>query len=186
MSPDRRPVSCYGSSLTCSKASWPSPQGLELSEPGEIDGWACERTNVGVLPDGKLQSCSLAAGRMWKEWLIPAGSWLDLKTTGKVRLTLPTGASIAAPEIGHRITDTGGCAFNADGSLDNFYFNEQEPLRVAGIQPCNTVEWTYDPASYGQGRRRHAVTVHGSQMLNNGESRTVVIRLADGKVTIPD
>lgn len=159
---------------------------LQLSEPGTIDGWTCERTNVGVLPNGKLQSCQLAAGRMWKGWLLPAGSWLDLKMAGKVGLTLPTGASLAAPEIGHRITDTGGFAFNADGSLDSFYFNEQDPLQVAGLRLWNTVEWTYDPASYGQGRGRHAVTVRGTQMLENGEGGTVLIRLADGKVTSPD
>ena len=159
---------------------------LQLSEPGTIDGWTCDRTNVGVSADGKLRYCRLAAGRLWKDWPIPAGSWLDLKEAGKVGLALPTGASMAAPEIGHRISDTGGFAFNADGSLDHFYFSEQDPFRVAGIRLWNTVEWSYDPASYGQGRRRHAVTVRGSQILDNGEGGTVLIRLADGKVTIPD
>lgn len=181
------PMLLFGMHVSLIGRDYKAPEWeLQLSEPGTIDGWTCERTNVGVLPDGKLQSCKLAAGRVWKDWPIPAGSWLDLKTTGKVGLTLPTGASMAAPEIGHRITDTGGFAFNADGSLDNFYFDEQNPLAVAGRRLYNTVEWTYDPASYGQGRRRHAVTVRGIQMLDNGEGSTVVIRLSDGKVTIPD
>lgn len=159
---------------------------LQLFEPTAIDGWTCEPIGVGMSPDGKLRHCRLAAGRMWKEWPIPAQSWLDLTQQGRVGLVLPTGASMAAPEIGRRITYTGGFAFNADGSLDNLYFNDRDPFRVAGLRLWNTVEWTYDPASYGQGRHRRAVTVRGTRLLDSGEGGTVLIRLADGKVTIPD
>ena len=57
---------------------------------------------------------------------------------------------------------------------------------MAGLRLWNTVEWTYDPASYGQDRHRRAVTVCGTQLLDSGGGATVLIRLADGKVTTPD
>ena len=57
---------------------------------------------------------------------------------------------------------------------------------MAGLRLWNTVEWTYDPARYGQGRHRRAVTVRGTQLLDSGGGATVLIRLADGKVTTPD
>lgn len=156
---------------------------LQLAEPGTIDGWTCNLVGLRVSLDGKLRHCSLAAGRAWHGWPIPAGSLVDLTTPDKVGLVLPTGTSMAAPEIGHRITDTGGFAFNADGSLDNFYFDAQDPLLVAGRRLWNTVQWTYEPATYGQGRHRHAIAVRGSQVLDGNYGENIVIRLRDGKVT---
>ena len=90
-----------------------------------------------------------------------------------------------APEIGHGLTATGGFAFNADGSLDRFYFEPKDPLVVAGRRLWNTVQWSYDPASFGQGRRRRPVTVRGT-LVSAGDGAgggDVVVRLADGRVS---
>lgn len=97
---------------------------------------------------------------------------------------LPIGASLAAHEIGHPLTATGSFALNADGSLDHFYFDDQDPLLVAGQRLWNIVRWFYEPATYGQGRQRRALTVRGNltaQDSSTGED--VVIRLADDRVT---
>ena len=159
---------------------------LQLPEPEPIEGWTCERIGVRVSDTGRLRSCDLAAGRIWRGWPIPAGSLLDLATTGKIGLALPRGASLPAPEIGHPLTATGGFSLNADGSLSRFYFEGDDPLLVAGMQLCNTVEWVYDPATMGQGRRR-ALTVRGSLISPDGGSAgTVVIRLSDGQVVGTD
>ena len=159
---------------------------LRLPEPEPIEGWTCERIGVRVSDVGRLQSCNLAAGRMWRGWPIPGGSLLDLATTGTIGLALPMGASLPAPEIGHPLTATSGFSLNADGSLNRFYFEDDDPLLVAGMRLWNTVEWTYDPATMGQGRRR-ALTVRGSLILpDGGLAGTVVIRLSDGQVVGTD
>ena len=95
---------------------------LQLPEPELVEGWACDEIGVRVSPIGQLRPCQLAAERAWKGWPIPAGSFIDLAKTNKVGLSIPTGASMAAPEIGHSITATSGLSLNADGSLDRFYF----------------------------------------------------------------
>ncbi len=157
---------------------------LQLPEPELVEGWACAETPVRVSRTGQLRSCRLAAGRNWQGWPIPAGSLLDLATAETIGLALPTGATMSAPEIGHGITDTGTFTINADGSLDRFYFEPDDPLRVAGRRLWNTVRWTYDLATYGQGRRRRAIAVRGSLMSAGGEpGGDVVIRLADGHVS---
>ncbi len=156
---------------------------LQLPEPEPIEGWTCERIGVSVSVTGLLRSCTLAAGRIWHRWPIPAGSLLDLATPGQVGLVLSRGASMPAPEIGHLLTATGGFSFNEDGSLNRSYFEDDDPLRVAGMRLWNTVEWTYDPTTLGQGRRRQALTVRGSLISPDGGSAgTVVIRLSDGHV----
>ena len=157
---------------------------LQLTEPEPVEGWTCATIGVRVSAAGRLRSCQLAAGRAWQRWPIPAGVFLDLATVGKVGLALPTGASMAAPEISHAITATGSFAFNADGSLDRFYFEPEDPLVVAGQRLWNTVQWSYDPATYGQGRRRRAITVRGTLVSAvGGAGGDVVIRLADGRVS---
>ncbi len=91
---------------------------------------------------------------------------------------------MAAPEIGHRLTATGGFSFNADGSLDRFYFEPEDPLVVAGRRLWNTVQWSYDPATDGQGRHRRPVTVRGTLVsTESGAGGDVIVRLADGRVS---
>lgn len=160
---------------------------LQFPEPEAVEGWTCERIGVRVSDAGRLRSCNLAAGRIWRGWPLPAGSRLDLATPGEIGLALPMGASLPAPEIGHPLTATGGFSLNADGSLNRFYFEDDDPLRVAGMRLWNTVQWTYDPATAGQGRRRRALTVRGSLVSPDGGSAgTVVIRLSDGQVVGTD
>ena len=88
---------------------------------------------------------------------------------------------MAALEIGHALTSTGSFTLNTDGSLDTFSFDDDDPLRVAGLQLSNTVEWSYNPATLGQGRSRQALTVRGSSI-----DGTVTIRLSDGHVLATD
>lgn len=167
-----------------SRADDGSSWDVQLPEPAQIEGWTCETVGVRLSVAGRLLSCRLAAERLWQGWPIPAGSFLELNgESGKVGLAIPIGTSMAAPEIGHDLTSTGGFKLNSDGSLDQFYFEPDAPLSVAGMQLWNTVEWSYDPASLGQGRRRRALTVRGSLMDQaNGMGGTVTIRLADGQV----
>ena len=161
---------------------------LKLPEPEKVEGWTRDRIGIRVSAKSQLRSCRLGAERGWQGWPIPADSLLDLtKGDGKVGLVLPIGTSMAAPEIGHPITATGGFAFNSDGSLDNFYFQVNDPLLVAGKRLWNTIHWVYDPATFGQGRHRRALTVRGSlASLDNDMSEAVAIRLADGQVTSDD
>ena len=157
---------------------------LQLTAPEVVEGWTCATVGVHVSAAGRLRSCQLAAGRDWRGWPIPAGTFLDLATAGKVGVTLPAGATMAAPEIGHGLTATGSFSFNADGSLDRFYFEPEDPLVVAGRRLWNTVQWSYHPATDGQGRRRRAVTVRGTLVSTEGDAGgDIVIRLADGQVS---
>ena len=156
---------------------------LQLTEPQLLDGWTCDKVGVRVSPVGRLRSCQLAAERHWHGWPIPAESFLDLAEPGKVGLAMPTGASMPAPEIGHPITATGGFAFNDDGSLDRFYFTDEDPLVVAGRRLWNTVQWSYDPATHGQGRQRPALTVRGYVASGADAGTAVVIDLSTGRAT---
>ncbi len=157
---------------------------LQLTEPQPIEGWTYATIGVRVSSVGRLRSCQLAAERAWHGWPVPAATFLDLSTDGKVGLALPSGVSMDAPEIGHRLTATGGFAFNADGSLDRFYFEPEDPLVVAGRRLWNIVQWSYDPASFGQARRRRPATVRGTLVsAEGGAGGDVVIRLADGQVS---
>ncbi len=161
-------------------------EGWDLMLPGPelVEGWRCAGLGVQVSRTGQLRSCRLAAGRRWRGWPIPDGSLLDLTTADKVGLALPDGASMAALEIGHAITATGAFSFNADGSLDRFSFPDDDPLVVAGRRLGNTVQWSYDPATLGQGRRRRPVTVRGTLAAADGSGgEDVIIRLSDGRVT---
>ena len=182
------PIPLFGLRVTwLGRADSGSGWDLQLPEPEQIDGWTCDRIGVRVSETGVLQSCTLAAGRMWHGWPIPTGSLLDLTTSGTVGLALTGNASMPAPEIGHTLTATGGFSLNADGSLARYYFEDADPLLVAGQRLCNTVEWSYDPATLGRGRRRPALTVRGNQILPNGDfGGNVVIRLSDGDVQNAD
>ncbi len=184
-----QPITLFGLRVSwLSRADDGSGWDVQLPEPQQIEGWTCETIGVRLSHAGQLLSCSLAAGRIWQGWPIPAGSLLELRQEGgKLGLVLPRGASMAAPEIGHALTSTGIFTLNADGSLDTFSFDDDDPLRVAGLQLSNTVEWSYNPATLGQGRRRRALTIRGSSIDRaNGTSGTVTIRLSDGQILATD
>lgn len=157
---------------------------LHLTGPQAIEGWTCAAIGVRVSRAGRLRSCQLAAGRFWHGWQIPADTHLDLAYPAKVEVTLPTGASMAAPEIGHDLTANGSFTLNSDGSLDRLYLEPDKPFIVAGQRLWNTVQWSYAPATEGQGRHRRAISVSGTVTSSEADAGgNVVVRFADNKIS---
>ena len=156
---------------------------VQTPKPTVVEGWTCNEVGVHLSPRGRLRGCRLAGGRLWQGWPIPGDTPLDLSKAGEVGIALIESA-IPAPEIGRSVPATGGMSFNADGSLDQVHFNEDDPLVVRGVRLWNSVTWVYSPASLGRGRRRRPLAVRGATLPP--ESREVEVRAADGRVTPRD
>ena len=108
---------------------------VQLATPKVIEGWTCGTVGVRLSPKGRLRTCRLSAGRRWRGWPIPSDSFLKLAAADHAVQVTFTGASpIPALEIGRSIPATGGGTFNADGSLRQLYFEEEDPLLVHGLR----------------------------------------------------
>lgn len=134
---------------------------LQLAGPQAVDGWTCQPDLVELTQGGHLARCELALAREWNGWPIPAKTLVTL-TDQSVGLVFPTDAPVMAPEIGRPLPATGGMTLNADGSLDSVYFEADAPFAVCGGTIWNTVNWRYDPSTFGQGRARQPASVTGA------------------------
>jgi hypothetical protein len=143
---------------------------LTLAEPRRIGGWNCAATEVALTAEGDLLSCRLSDAATWQGWSLPARTGVTLRRTERtLTAELPDGARIEA--AGTRRSLPSGATLNEDGSPATAFYRTDEQLEVAGVSLWQQITWTYDPATFGQGRNRPPITVRGMRAATEGMIR---------------
>lgn len=185
------PADVLGVTVIWLQRDQPDSWRIRLDADRSIDGWTCQPDLVGIAADGHLRSCTLAAARQWNGWPIPAATLLSLERPDRiVGLVLPEHDPVMAPEIDRPLPNTGQMTINPDGSLDSVYLQQDAPLTVCGTPLWNTLRWEYAADTFGRGRARPAVILHGAlvEALARGSTAMtagteVAVRLADCTLT---
>lgn len=158
-----QPMTLLGLTIDRLQRSVDEGWAVHLAGPQSVDGWTCQPDLVELAADGALRRCVVASAREWNGWTIPAATLVAPDPTARtVGFVFPTDMPVMAQEIGRNLPATGGMSMNADGSLNSVYFDAEAPLVVCGASLWNTVTWTYDTASFGQGRARRPEKVTGA------------------------
>ena len=164
-------VATAGCGVTLIAQSGSAAQRTKLTQATEIQGYPCAKGYAMIYPSGHLASCSVSRETVFGEALIPAGSIIDLESTGK-----PKGAMMAHNTViagvkcsgGNRLlgpSEGAGTGFYPSGKLKICYLAGDQS--VQGV-PCMTAGFI---GLFGDGARRDG----GAKFYESGKLQSCTL-----------